>query len=48
VKFNLVSHLSEISEDLRELGISGDLIDETLYEGYGSLKKWFLELDNSE
>ena len=48
VKFNLVNHLSVVSDELRELGISEDLIDETLYEGYESLKKWFRELDNSE
>ena len=48
VKFNLVNHLSLVSDELRELGISEDLIDETLYEGYESLKKWFRELDNSE
>jgi len=44
VKFNLVKYLAKLSDDLRELNIPDEIIDETIYEGYKSLKKWFIDL----
>ena len=44
VKLNLVNYLAKLSDDLRELNIPDEIIDETIYEGYKSLKKWFIDL----
>lgn len=48
VKFQLASYLSKLSRDLKEFNILEGNIDDILYEGYKSLSKWFIKLDDIE
>jgi hypothetical protein len=46
VKYHLASYLSKLSGDLKEFNIVDANIDDILYEGYKSLSKWFIQLDD--
>lgn len=45
VKYGLASYISKLTEDLRKHNVPEESIDDIIYEGYNSLKKWFLQLD---
>lgn len=45
VKYSLASYISKLSEDLVKHNVPGESIDDIIYEGYKSLKKWFLQLE---
>lgn len=45
VKYGLASYISKLTLDLRKHNVPEESIDDIIYEGYNSLKKWFLQLD---
>ncbi|HUS77909.1 MAG TPA: hypothetical protein VM050_04530 [Patescibacteria group bacterium] len=47
VKYSLVNYVSTLSEDLQRLNVPEESIDDIVYEGYNSLKKWFNELERT-
>ena len=47
VKYHLVNYLSKIARDLEQFNIPKENIDDILYEGYKSLSKWFIELEDT-
>ena len=47
VKYHLANYLSKIARDLIQFNIQKENIDDILYEGYKSLSKWFIELEDT-
>ncbi len=47
VKNCLAVYLSKLAEDLEGFDISKEHLDEIIFEGYKSLEKWFMELEDS-
>ncbi|MEE9458427.1 MAG: hypothetical protein V3V84_01545 [Candidatus Bathyarchaeia archaeon] len=47
VKYHLVNYLSKIARDLVQFNIQKEYIDDILYEGYMSLSKLFIALEDT-
>lgn len=47
VKNSLVSYINTLMENLIELDVPREHLDDIIYEGYRSLQKWFIRLDDS-
>ena len=46
VKYHLANYISKLANDLVQLNIQKGHINDIVYEGYKSLSKWFIELDD--
>ncbi len=47
VKLHLIDSLSGVVADLKEFNVKEEDIGDIIYEGYQSIKKMFIELDNT-
>lgn len=47
VKNSLVNYINTLMENLIELDVPREHLDDIIYEGYRSLQKWFISLDDS-
>lgn len=47
VKSSLVNYINTLMENLIELDVPREHLDDIAYEGYKSLQKWFIQLDDS-
>ena len=48
VRTSLLSSLSEILGLLEEAGIPSEHLDDVMYEGYRSVRRWFIELEKTK